>query len=505
MTSYYISLLKGNDLLLHHSSSNIRFFFLCYRNVIFEIWNEPQKGVAREAVKSYSRGVLEVLRGFSRNLVLIPTTSWASDEPKELIERLVSDANVAYSMHAYMNGRDHAESMQLRVRSAVSKGAVFISEWGTSLFHGKGTKILKSESREWLESLRHYRVSHVMWNISDKEESFSALRAGSCCGPWAFEELTENGRFMRQVLQESKPMVSFHLEVWEGHKVKLRTARVGWGDAAGLLAVDQTGVFCDDLGADWELEAAGEAVRIKDSSGRYLALHSERNAWSRRLNLSDQGTNWKATVRAGGSLRLAVADEVPEQGWVLALHRSLPSDQHDDGSTFACVHCPAPAKYAMEWLPEPPLRWLPRFHGPFRMHATRDEPLGRYVTSGRERNEQSCYASLQPIGAVWTAELVAPELLRISELHGRRLSFHGSLQQDRLDEDSGEAYLHEAGEHWETLWRLEPGSRASCVRLRVAKDQGGTAVGWYLGLDEAAERLLVHRSNGAEFVFEGPE
>lgn len=480
-----------------------------YPHVIFEIWNEPQHGVGWEAVKSYSRGVLPRIREASTNLVLLPTTSWASGEPTEDIGEVVKDGNVAFSMHAYMNSREHAHEMQARVHHAVSKGAVFVTEWGTSPWHGKGD-IAESDSRDWLETLRYHSVGYAMWHISDKQqESFSALRADRPCGEWSFDDLTKNGRFMRQLLHESKPVASFRLDVSGQNQVKLHTVRPGCGGAFGSLAIDESRneVFCDSGGADWTLEADSRGVKIKHVSGRYLALHDERNRnpYSRWLQLSDKGTRWKAAVRPCGDLWLEVLDEVPEQGWVLSLHRSDTLDKRDESSTFACVHSPPLPRFMMDWRPEPSLSLIPSFRGPFRMQATQNEALGQYVAIGRGRNEKSRYASLEPLGAVWTAERLDPSsLIRISELHGRVLCFHGGLQEDVLDEDSGEVYLHEATEHWDTLWRLEPGSRAGWVALRLAKDHGSEAIGWYLSLDTEATRLVVHRSSRAEFILEDP-
>ncbi len=79
-----------------------------------------------------------------------------------------------------------------------------MTEWGTSDASGNGG-IFLDQSREWLNYLDSKKISWVNWNLSDKQESSSALKPGaSKTGGWPLTDLTASGTFVRENIRGTK-------------------------------------------------------------------------------------------------------------------------------------------------------------------------------------------------------------------------------------------------------------------------------------------------------------
>ncbi|RDF42761.1 endoglucanase, partial [Acinetobacter baumannii] len=60
-------------------------------------------------------------------------------------------------------------------------------------------------SREWLNYLDSKKISWVNWNLSDKQESSSALKPGaSKTGGWPLSDLSVSGTFVRENIRGSQ-------------------------------------------------------------------------------------------------------------------------------------------------------------------------------------------------------------------------------------------------------------------------------------------------------------
>lgn len=79
-----------------------------------------------------------------------------------------------------------------------------MTEWGTSDASGNGGVFL-DQSREWLKYLDSKTISWVNWNLSDKQESSSALKPGaSKTGGWELSDLSASGTFVRENILGTK-------------------------------------------------------------------------------------------------------------------------------------------------------------------------------------------------------------------------------------------------------------------------------------------------------------
>lgn len=108
-----------------------------------------------------------------------------------------------YALHFYAG--THGQFLRDKANYALSKGApIFVTEWGTSDASGNGGVFL-DQSREWLKYLDSKTISWVNWNLSDKQESSSALKPGaSITGGWRLSDLSASGAFVRENILGTK-------------------------------------------------------------------------------------------------------------------------------------------------------------------------------------------------------------------------------------------------------------------------------------------------------------
>jgi hypothetical protein len=103
--------------------------FAAYRNVLYEVFNEPiDAAVSWAALKPVVQGWVDTVRASAPdNLIVVPSNDWdqhggdaASDPPR--------GTNLVYTAHIYVNNWNQA--FQAQVALAVKAAPVFISEWG---------------------------------------------------------------------------------------------------------------------------------------------------------------------------------------------------------------------------------------------------------------------------------------------------------------------------------------------------------------------------------------
>ncbi|MGY5387396.1 cellulase family glycosylhydrolase [Bacillus spizizenii] len=173
-------------------------------NVIYEIANEPNGDVNwKRDIKLYAEEVISVIRkNDPDNIIIVGTGTWSQDVNDAADDQL-KDANVMYALHFYAG--THGQFLQDKANYALSKGApIFVTEWGTSDASGNGGVFL-DQSREWLNYLNSKNISWVNWNLSDKQESSSALKPGaSKTGGWPVSGLSASGAFVRENILGTK-------------------------------------------------------------------------------------------------------------------------------------------------------------------------------------------------------------------------------------------------------------------------------------------------------------
>ncbi|MCY7813170.1 cellulase family glycosylhydrolase [Bacillus spizizenii] len=181
-------------------------------NVIYEIANEPNGDVNwKRDIKPYAEEVIPVIRkNDPDNIIIVGTGTWSQDVNDAADDQL-KDANVMYALHFYAG--THGQFLRDKANYALSKGApIFVTEWGTSDASGNGGVFL-DQSREWLNYLNSKNISWVNWNLSDKQESSSALKPGaSKTGGWPLSDLSASGTFVRENILSTKNSMKDSLE-----------------------------------------------------------------------------------------------------------------------------------------------------------------------------------------------------------------------------------------------------------------------------------------------------
>ena len=171
-----------------------------YPNIIYEIFNEPERVSWSEAVKPYSERIVNAIRDIdSNNLIILGTPYWCQNVD-EAVDDPVEDHNLVYSLHFY--AASHKGDIRDKAKYAIDKGfAVFVSEFGTCLASGNG--FLDSlETELWFEFMDEHKLSWCNWSIADKAETASALLPGArYYGGWKNDDLSRSGRFIRSKLR----------------------------------------------------------------------------------------------------------------------------------------------------------------------------------------------------------------------------------------------------------------------------------------------------------------
>lgn len=141
-------------------------------NVIYEIWNEPLE-IPWQEVKDYAAELIPVIRKNAPNsVVIVGTPKWDQDVDVAA-ESPLDIKNVMYSLHFYAD--THKDWNRDKAQKALDAGLpLFISECGSMNHLGDGD--INYESwQEWMDFADKNKISVLMWDIADKNETCSML------------------------------------------------------------------------------------------------------------------------------------------------------------------------------------------------------------------------------------------------------------------------------------------------------------------------------------------
>ena len=171
-----------------------------YPNVIYEICNEPNGNVTwNDNVRPYAEEVVKVIRKNSKkSIIIVGTPTWSQDVDKAA-ENPIDDENVMYTLHFYSG--THKEDLRNKVKDALNKIPVFVTEWGVSDASGNGGVYL-DEARKWIEFMKENNLSWANWSLSDKNESSALFIEGAPTNSLNDEYLSESGKFIKSVINE---------------------------------------------------------------------------------------------------------------------------------------------------------------------------------------------------------------------------------------------------------------------------------------------------------------
>lgn len=167
-----------------------------YPNVIYEIFNEPERQAWSE-VKKYSIELINAIRAIDPdNIILVGSPHWDQDVHIVADDPISGQSNLMYTLHFY--AATHKQSLRDRADYALSKGLpLFISESAGMESTGNGP-LDEEEWNRWITWAEKNGVSWITWSVSDKNETCSVLlptaRDG---GQWSESDLKETGKAVR--------------------------------------------------------------------------------------------------------------------------------------------------------------------------------------------------------------------------------------------------------------------------------------------------------------------
>lgn len=172
-------------------------------NVLYEICNEPNSGVSWSQIKQYALEVIPVIREYAPEAVIIVgTPTWSQDVDVAAKDPITQYDNIMYALHFYAD--THRDSLREKCKKAVQMGLpIFVTEYGTCAASGDGY-VNVTEANKWIALLDGYGISHVAWNLSNKNES-SSMIASNCSKTSGFTEsdLSTGGKWFVDMLQEA--------------------------------------------------------------------------------------------------------------------------------------------------------------------------------------------------------------------------------------------------------------------------------------------------------------
>ncbi len=181
-------------------------------HVIYEICNEPNsgsyysdpnRGTTWSMIKKYALEVIPVIREYAPNaIIIVGTPNWSQDVDIAAQDPITEYDNVMYALHFYAS--THTDSLRNKCKTAVKKGLpIFVTEYGICEASGNGV-INEKQANIWIDLLDSYGISHVMWNLANKNESSSMIAAGnSKVNGFTEKDLSKSGKWFVDMLKKA--------------------------------------------------------------------------------------------------------------------------------------------------------------------------------------------------------------------------------------------------------------------------------------------------------------
>lgn len=167
-------------------------------NVLYEIFNEPVKEASwTNEIKPYAEQVIAAIRVIDPDNMIIVGSPNYSQDVDVVADDPIKARNIAYSLHFYAG--THKQWLRDKALKALQKGLpLFVTEWGTCNADGHGD-IDEASTREWMDFMQDWGLSHCNWAVSEKAETASIVKPdASAKGRWSEDELTPSGRLARE-------------------------------------------------------------------------------------------------------------------------------------------------------------------------------------------------------------------------------------------------------------------------------------------------------------------
>ena len=176
--------------------------YASYKNVIYEICNEPNGGTTWSQIKSYAKKIIKIIRKYDSDAVIIVgTPTWSQDVDQAAASPIKGYKNIMYSFHFYSG--THKSAMRKKLKAAVENGLpVFVTEFGICDASGNGN-LNRKQANKWIALLNKYNISYCAWNLSNKGET-AALLKSSCSKTSGFKlsNFSASGKWLYKTLKK---------------------------------------------------------------------------------------------------------------------------------------------------------------------------------------------------------------------------------------------------------------------------------------------------------------
>lgn len=176
-----------------------------YDNVIIEICNEPNMNfdtgykVTWDEISVFANKVIPVIKEIDDSkIIVVGTPTWSQDVDIASNSPLKYD-NIMYTLHFYAD--THRDEVRDKAKYALSKNLpIFVTEFGVGDALGDGI-INDEQSDIWIKLLNDNSISYVIWNLSNKAETSSIIKADCTkLGAFTDDDLTESGKRMKKYM-----------------------------------------------------------------------------------------------------------------------------------------------------------------------------------------------------------------------------------------------------------------------------------------------------------------
>ena len=169
-------------------------------NILYEIWNEPTE-VEWQEIKDYANEIIPLIRHKAPNaVVIVGTPRWDQDVDIASESPLAFD-NLLYSLHFY--AASHGDEYRAKAEKAIAnKLPLVISECGSMENTGDGPIGYESWGK-WVKLADDNRLSMLMWDIADKDETCSMVTpdASDNAMHWTDSQLKEWAKLAMQTVK----------------------------------------------------------------------------------------------------------------------------------------------------------------------------------------------------------------------------------------------------------------------------------------------------------------
>lgn len=168
-------------------------------NIIYEIWNEPLD-IPWQEIKEYATEVIPVIRANAPGAVIIVGTPKWDQDVDIAAQDPIQAPNLLYSLHYYAGW--HKDYNRDKATKAIEAGLpLIVSECGSMLHTGDGPIDYESW-QAWMDWADDNKVSVLMWDIADKDETCSMIKstASSDGMEWTDDDLKEWAKLARATI-----------------------------------------------------------------------------------------------------------------------------------------------------------------------------------------------------------------------------------------------------------------------------------------------------------------